>query len=174
MRTSSIVTARSTPLIMSTIASAVTETAVSASISTPVRSAVPTVASMRTPSSSTSSSMLARCTPITCASGSREGVDLAAWMPAMRATASTSPFGTVPSRRAVITSALQRTKPRAVAVRTVGCFAVTSTMCARPPASRWGSSSDQHDIDHIAHGHGLDLRRDDSERVGTRESAREM
>ncbi len=41
----------------------------------------------------------------------------------MRATASTSPFGTEPSRRAATTGAAQRTNPRAVAERTVGCFA---------------------------------------------------
>ena len=46
----------------------------------------------------------------------------AAWMPAIRATASTSPFGTAPSRSAATTSGAQRTKPRAVAARTVGCF----------------------------------------------------
>ncbi len=47
---------------------------------------------------------------------------LAAWMPAIRATASTSPFGTVPSRSAATTSVEQRTNPRAVAARTVGCL----------------------------------------------------
>ncbi len=140
MRTSSITTARSTPLIMSTTARAVTETAVRASISTPVRSAVPTVASMRTPSSTMSSSTLARCTPITCASGSSEGRGLG------RLDAGDARHGEhVALRhgavaRAAITSVLQRTKPRAVAVRTVGCFAVTSTMCARPAGVKVGKA----------------------------------
>ena len=83
-----------------------------------------------------SRSTTAPCTPMTCASGSRSGVRLAAWMPAIRATASTSPFGTVPSRSAATTSAEQRTNPRAVAARTVGCLAVTSTMRAWPASSR--------------------------------------
>jgi hypothetical protein len=136
-RTFEISTPLSSALTMSTNASAATDTAVSASISTPVRSAVRTVASMRTPSSVTSRSTTAPCTPITCASGSSSGVRFAAAMPEMRATASTSPFGTAPSRIAATTSGAQRTNPSAVAERTVGCFSVTSTMRAFPASSRW-------------------------------------
>jgi hypothetical protein len=58
------------------------------------------------------------------------GVRLAAWMPEMRATASTSPLGTDPSRSAATTCGAHRTNPRAVAARTVGCLSVTSTMRA--------------------------------------------
>ena len=54
--------------------------------------------------------------------------DESAGMPATRATASTSPFGTVPSRRACMTSGEQSTRHTALAWRTVGFFAVTSTM----------------------------------------------
>ena len=121
---------------MSTTASAATDTAVSASISTPVRSAVRTVAVMATPSSVISRSTTTPCTPMTCASGSSSGVRLAAAMPAIRATASTSPFGTAPSRSAATTAGPHCTRPLAVAARTVGCLAVTSTIRACPAASR--------------------------------------
>lgn len=64
------------------------------------------------------------------------GVRLAAWIPAIRATASTSPFGTVPSRRHRRTFGEQSTRPTAVAWRTVGSLAVTSTMNAVPSERR--------------------------------------
>ena len=51
-------------------------------------------------------------------------------LPEMRATASTSPLGTDPSRSAATTCGAHRTNPRAVAARTVGCLSVTSTMRA--------------------------------------------
>ena len=122
---------------MSTTARPATVAAVSASISTPVRSAVRTVAQMRTPSSSTARSTAQPCTPMTCARGSRSGTRLAAAIPATRATASTSPLGTLPSRRAATTPGAQATKAVAPAVRTVGALAVTSTMRAAPASSRW-------------------------------------
>jgi len=131
---------RSTPFTMSTTASAATVTAVRASISTPVRSAVRTVAVMATWSSAISRSTAAPCTPITCARGSRSGTRFAAAIPATRATARTSPFGTVPSRRAASTCGEHVTRPTAVADRTVGCFPVTSTMRACPRGSRWVNS----------------------------------
>ncbi len=119
---------RSTPFTMSTIASAATVTEVRASISTPVRSAVRTVERIATWSASSARSTSHPWTPIVWARGSRSGTRFAAWMPATRATARTSPFGTVPSRRAVMTRGEQSTRQTAVASRTVGVFAVTSTM----------------------------------------------
>src|SRR5699024_10737089 len=70
------------------------------------------------------------------ASGSKSGTFLAAAIPAMRATANTSPLGTVPSRKAWIMSGEHATSPCAVAARTVGVFSVTSTMYASPALSR--------------------------------------
>src|SRR3954463_13078818 len=61
-------------------------------------------------------------------------------MPAMRATASASPLGSVPSRSSATTSLLTTTRPAAVAVRTLTSFAETSTMCAAPRSSRWVNS----------------------------------
>ena len=65
---------------------------------------------------------------MTCARGSRSGTFFAAAMPETLATASTSPLGTVPSRSAATIAGEQLTKALALAVRTVGCLAVTSTM----------------------------------------------
>src|SRR5512133_408048 len=56
----------------------------------------------------------------------------------MRATASASPFGTVPSRRAATHSALSNTRPAAVADRAVTALLETSTMRASPVAPRCG------------------------------------
>ena len=53
---------------------------------------------------------------------------LVAWIPAMRATARTSPLGTDSSRRAVMIGSEHTTQHSAVATRTVGVFVVTSTM----------------------------------------------
>ena len=131
---------RSTPLTMSTTAKAATVTAVSASISTPVRSAVRTVAFSSTPASVICGSTLAPCTPITWARGSSSGTFLVAAIPAMRATANTSPLGTRPSRKAATTCGEQVTKASALALRTVGVLAVTSTMRAAPAESRWVNS----------------------------------
>lgn len=122
---------------MSTSARAATVTAVKASISTPVRSAVRTVAVTRTPSVSSARSTVAPCTPITCASGRSSAHFFAPAIPAIRATANASPFGTEPSRSASSTAGEQCTMPLAVALRTVGDFSVTSTIRAWPAASRW-------------------------------------
>src|SRR5690606_21393729 len=136
-RTSVTTASGSIALTMSTRPRAAVITQVSASISTPVRSAVRTVAVIATSSSRTVSSTSAPCTAIGWQSGTRSGVRLAPWMPAIRATASASPLGTVPPRRASITSAETSTRPVAVAVRAVTSLAVTSTMRARPAESRW-------------------------------------
>ena len=71
---------------------------------------------------------------------------MAPWIPAIRATASASPFGTVPSRSAATHSAFSRTKPAAEAVRAVTAFAETSTIRASPAGFRCGKS----DIDESA------------------------
>src|ERR1700760_1185898 len=130
----------STALIMSMRARAATLTEVSASISTPVRSAVRVTAVMSTPSSVTVRSTVTPCSPIGWQSGIRSGVRLAPWMPAIRATASASPLGTSPARNAATAAADSRTRPEAVAVRAVTSLADTSTIRACPDESRWVSS----------------------------------
>ena len=59
-------------------------------------------------------------------------VRLAAWMPATRATASTSPLVTSRLATATVVSGFMKTLHRAVARRCVGSFGVTSTIRARP------------------------------------------
>ena len=128
----------STALTMSISARPATATQVSASISTPVRSAVRTVAEIATASSSTCSATSTPCTAIGWQSGTRSGVRFAAWMPAIRATASASPLGTP-------AAAQQRAPPRprpaparcAVALRAVTSLPDTSTMRAAPDSSMW-------------------------------------
>ena len=56
---------------------------------------------------------------------------------AARATASASPLGTSPARRAATASADSSTRPEARAARAVTSFPDTSTIRARPAASRW-------------------------------------
>jgi hypothetical protein len=120
---------------MSMSASPATETAVSASISTPVRSAVRAVAAISTPLSTTVRSTVTPCNPIGWHSGIRSGVRLAPAMPAMRATASASPLGTVPPRSAATASGPSSTRPVAQAALAVTSFPDTSTMRALPAAS---------------------------------------
>ncbi len=60
-------------------------------------------------------------------------------MPAIRATANASPFGTVPSRSAARHSGLTRTVAAAVAVRAVTSLPETSTIRASPAAVRCGN-----------------------------------
>src|SRR5829696_2376361 len=138
-RTSLIVAARSTALTMSTSARPATATQVSASISTPVRSAVRTVAETWTASSATARSTSTPWIATGWQSGTRSGVRLAAWMPAIRATASASPFGTPEPRSSATTSGDTRTRPVAVAVRAVTSLPETSTIRAAPDASTWVS-----------------------------------
>src|SRR4029453_6823096 len=59
-------------------------------------------------------------------------------MPAILATASASPFRTVPSRSAATHSALSSTRPEAVAERAVTALPETSTIRASPVAPRCG------------------------------------
>src|SRR5207245_110941 len=73
-------------------------------------------------------------------SGSRFGVCLAAWIPATRATASTSPLVIAPEAIIDAVSVFMRTRQRATARRWVASLGVTSTMRARPSGSRWVNS----------------------------------
>src|SRR5680860_1769900 len=72
-------------------------------------------------------------------SGMRSGVRLAAWIPATRATARTSPLLIAPRATSDAVSGVMLTRPRATARRWVGSLGVTSTMRARPSGSRWVS-----------------------------------
>src|SRR5690349_14559078 len=134
-RTSVITAAGSMALTMSMRASAATDTEVSASISTPVRSAVRATAVMSTPSSVTVRSTVTPCSPIGWHSGIRSGVRLAPAIPAMRATASASPLGTSTARRAATARADSRTRPVAQAERAVTSLPDTSTILAWPALS---------------------------------------
>src|SRR3712207_1956909 len=67
----------------------------------------------------------------------RSGVRFAAWMPATRATASTSPFMMAFEAILFVVSGSMNTLHRASARRWVGSFGVTSTIRARPSGSRW-------------------------------------
>src|SRR6478752_9300868 len=101
-------------------------------------------------------------------------------MPAIRATASASPFGTVPSRRAATQAGLSRTRPAAVAVRSVSGLPDTSTIRASPVAlrcgklrslivDRLGSLDDrlveQPDVDALPGRHELGVLSQDHQRV---------
>src|SRR5918996_256917 len=70
-------------------------------------------------------------------SGISSGVRLAAWMPATRATASTSPLLIAPRATSDVVSGRMCTRPRTTARRWVGSLGVTSTIRALPSGSRW-------------------------------------
>ena len=72
-------------------------------------------------------------------SGISSGVRLAAWMPATRATASTSPLLIAPRATSDVVSGRMCTRPRTTARRWVGSLGVTSTIRALPSGSRWVS-----------------------------------
>src|SRR5262249_40991116 len=111
-----------------------------ASISTPVRSTVSTWASTSTWRSSIRKFTKTDPTRSGWHNGRRLGVCLAAWMPATRATANTSPFVMAPDAIFVVVSGSMCTRQRATARRCVASFDVTSTMRARPSGSRWVNS----------------------------------
>src|SRR5581483_8166360 len=67
----------------------------------------------------------------------RSAARLAAWMPATRATASTSPLLTALLATMADVSGFMYTLHRALARRWVGSLGVTSTMRALPSGSRW-------------------------------------
>ena len=69
-------------------------------------------------------------------SGIHSSVRLAAWIAASRAVASTSPLGSEPAEIRASVSGAIRTSPRATQTRRVTGFSETSTMRARPFASR--------------------------------------
>ena len=116
-RTASIRIPRSTALHMSYTVNPVTLTAVSASISTPVWPLTRTVASISTPAPSSDGTRSTEM-PLTGSgwhSGISSWVRFAAMIPAMRAVASTSPFGARPSTIIASVSGRITTRPRAVA-----------------------------------------------------------
>src|SRR5690606_39152699 len=118
-----------------------TVTAVSASISTPVRAWTRTVAVARRPepSGAMSTSTSIEDSGSGWQRGSRSAVRLAAWIPAILATTRGSPFGVRPARRASMVAGLVRRKPSATAVRRVGSLSETSTIRGRPASSWWVS-----------------------------------
>ena len=112
-----------------------------ASISTPVLPIVWTVASMETSPAAVSQEKRISI-PVSSRGwhiGIRSPVFFAAMIPAIRATAKTSPLGIPPSWISAAVSGRIRTVPRATALRSVGDLAVTSTIRARPFSSRWDS-----------------------------------
>ncbi len=136
---SPITSVRSTAFNMSTSVSAAAETAVSASISTPVRPVVRTRHSIPT-AAGRGSSANATSTASTrsgWASGIHSAVRLAAITAARCAVASAFPLGPPPARSSRSVADCMRTRPRATASRTVSRLADTSTMRTRPFASRW-------------------------------------
>ena len=129
-RTSVIVVSLSTALTMSTSASAATATQVRASISTPVRSAVRTVAMMSTPSSATARSTVTACTATGCTSGTRSGRPLRR-LDARRAGPPRGRRPWAPLRRAAARRrAASRAPARRAGLATVTALAETSTMRA--------------------------------------------
>src|SRR6185295_5905840 len=118
-------------------------TAVSASISTPVRAVHSTVArhSTREPSRSSVNSTLTEVSATGWQSGTSSEVFFAAWIAAMRATPSTSPFLAVPDATISSVAGSMRMKPDAVAVRWLSGLPPTSTMRAAPRSSKWVSFS---------------------------------
>src|ERR1041385_454433 len=116
-----------------------TDTAVYASISTPVGPVTFTVARTMQPGSFLSGVM--STATFDSASGWHSGmssdVRFAAMMPASRAAPSTSPFLALPDRIRSSVALLMTTRPSAIAVRPVAGFAETSTIRASPSSSMW-------------------------------------
>src|SRR5215470_16387265 len=120
-----------------------TETAVSASISTPVCPVTFAVARTISPGNASSGSMSTAI--LESASGWQSGMSslvfLPAMMPAMRAAPSTSPFLASPLSTRSSVAGVITTRPSAIATRSVAGFADTSTMRASPVLPRWVSLS---------------------------------
>lgn len=116
----------------------------SASISTPVRPSVSTCAVQRTSlaASSVSNDTVTRVMGSGWHSGIRSEVRLLAWMAAMRATPSTSPFLAVPPVISASVAGCMRIVPVATAMRWVSALADTSTMWAWPCPSKWVSGDE--------------------------------
>ena len=115
-----------------------TVAAVSASISTPVAALVRAVASSRRPLPSALGSIATSsdARAIGWQRGISSQVRLAAWMAAMRATASTSPLAAWPLSTALSTAGAMLINPSATARRSVAGRSPTSTMCTWPRPSR--------------------------------------
>src|SRR3989442_557075 len=119
------------------------ETAVSASISTPVWPRVLTVTAMATAERAWSTSNSTE-TPVSRSGwhiGISSQVRLAAITAATWATARTSPFLMPPLWIAARVAGCIRISPAAVATRSVTSLSPTSTMRGRPAASRWVRSA---------------------------------
>src|SRR6478609_5193011 len=118
------------------------ETAVSASISTPVCPVTFTVACTRKPGKACSGLM--SISTLVIGSGWQSGISpwvrLAAMMPASRAAPSTSPLSALPATTKSSVSRRMMTLPSATATRSVAFLAETSTMRAWPRGSIWVSS----------------------------------
>src|SRR4051794_40630478 len=116
-----------------------TDTAVSASISTPVGPVTLTVACTMQPGSLLSGVMSS--VTFDSASGWQSGISsevrLAAMMPAMRAVPSTSPFLALPETISARVASVMTTRPSATASRSVAGLAETSTIRASPEAPIW-------------------------------------
>src|SRR3954453_5138754 len=113
------------------------EHACRASISTPVRSTVSTLASTAMLSSPISKLIETAPTSSGWHSGIISAVRLAAWIPATRATAKTSPLVTSRLATPMVVPGFMNPFPRPPPRRWVGSFGVTSTIRARPSGSRW-------------------------------------
>src|SRR5690606_20219605 len=90
-------------------------------------------------------------------SGMRSAARLAAWIPATRATESTSPLLTAPRATSEVVSGCMCTRARATARRWLGSLGVTSTIRARPSGSRWVRP--RSDMARILQGHRAAARR---------------
>src|SRR5690349_18305463 len=121
-----------------------TETAVSASISTPVGPVTLTVARTMQPGSFASGAMSS--STLDSASGWQSGISsevrLAAMMPAILAVPSTSPFLALPEMISSSVALVISTRPSATATRSVAGLAETSTIRASPLLSMWVRAAD--------------------------------
>ena len=108
---------------------------VKASISTPVRACVRTVQTTFTPRGLIANSTPTASSGKTWQSGISPAVCFAAWIPATRATASTSPFDSACLFNSRIVPAAQTSTASAVATRATTGLLPTSTIRASPFAS---------------------------------------
>jgi hypothetical protein len=112
---------------------AAADTAQSASISTPVGATVFATASIRTSPGLGSENSTATCDRgMGWHNGRIRGVAFAARIPATRATATTSPFGTSPRRTISHAERERITLPSAAASRAVSAFPEMSAIAALP------------------------------------------
>src|SRR3954449_1450381 len=126
-----------------------TETAVSASISTPVGPVTFTLARTRQPGSFAlgSISTVTFDSARGWQSGISSAVRLAAMMPAMRAVPSTSPFLALPDTIRSSVALVMTTRPSATASRSLAGLSDTSTIRASPEAPIWVRAGPVLDLD---------------------------